>query len=168
VTVIGVTGHQDIPPQGTAHVTSGIYDVVQSHRGRLVGVCSLAGGADQIFARVVLDLGGALHVIVPCDRYDETFRGADLAAFQDLLAQARDVETLQHLAPTEEAFYEAGRRVVDLCDVLIAVWDGEPARGLGGTADVVDYARTAGRETVVIWPSGVKRLRAVKPRSQPS
>lgn len=157
MTVVGVTGHQHIPPTASAHITSGIHDVLHSHRGELVGVCALAAGADQLFARAVLDLGGALHVIVPCERYDLTFRGADLAGFQDLLAQAGQVETLKHLEPTEEAFYEAGRRVVDLCSVLIAVWDGEPARGLGGTADVVDYARTAGREVVIIWPSGVTR-----------
>lgn len=157
MTVVGATGHQHIPSEATAHITSGIYDVVQSHRDRLVGICSLSAGADQLFARAVLDMGGALHVIVPCERYDETFRGADLAGFQDLLAQAGRVETLQHLEPTEEAFFEAGRRVVDLCDVLIAVWDGELARGLGGTADVVDYARAAGREVVIIWPSNVTR-----------
>lgn len=157
MTVIGATGHQHVPPEATAHVTSGIQEVVHSHRTGLVGVCSLAAGADQLFARAVLNAGGALHVVVPCEKYEETFQGADLAAFHDLLRQAEQVETLPHREPTEEAFDAAGRRVVDLCDVLVAVWDGEPARGLGGTADIVDYARSAGREVVVIWPPGVRR-----------
>lgn len=157
MTVVGATGHQHVPPEATAHVTSGIREVVHSHRTGLVGVCSLATGADQLFARAVLDAGGALHVVVPCDKYEETFQGADLAAFHDLLQQAEQVETLRHPEPIEEAFYAAGRRVVDLCDVLIAVWDGEPARGLGGTADVVEYARSGGRQVVVIWPPGVRR-----------
>jgi hypothetical protein len=37
------------------------------------------------------------------------------------------------------------RFVVDEADRLIAVWDGEPARAFGGTADVVAYAREKGR-----------------------
>jgi hypothetical protein len=35
-------------------------------------------------------------------------------------------------------------------EVLIAVWDGLPARGLGGTADVVAYAKQCGRPVEVI------------------
>ncbi|WP_041624991.1 hypothetical protein [Stackebrandtia nassauensis] len=44
-------------------------------------------------------------------------------------------------------------------DQLIAVWDGQPARGYGGTADVVDYARDHGIDVTVIWPEGAKRGR---------
>ena len=42
--------------------------------------------------------------------------------------------------------------VADRCDLLIAVWDGQPAQGLGGTGDVVRYAREIGREVLVVWP----------------
>ena len=42
-------------------------------------------------------------------------------------------------------------------DLLIAVWDGLPARGLGGTADVVAYARDHGIPVSVIWPEGARR-----------
>lgn len=77
--------------------------------------------------------------------------------FRALLARAERVETLGHPEPTEDAFFHAGRRVADLAEVLVAVWDGEPARGLGGTGDVVDYARTTGCEVVIIWPTDVTR-----------
>jgi len=43
-------------------------------------------------------------------------------------------------------------RVVDLADLLIAVWDGKPARGPGGTADVVAYAASAGKPYVWLDP----------------
>lgn len=157
MTVVGVTGHQYIPTEATAHVASRIGEVLQAHHRDLVGVCSLAAGADQLFAQAILDVGGALHVVVPCDGYEETFSGADLVKFRKLLEAAEQVEILGNPEPTEKAFLEAGRRVADLCDVLVAVWDGEPARGLGGTADVVDYAKAVGRETVIVWPPGVKR-----------
>jgi hypothetical protein len=157
VTIIGATGHQHIPGEAIAQVASGIDDVLRQHQADLVGVCSLAGGADQLFAQAVLDAGGALHVVVPCQRYDETFSPGDLSRYHELLAAARGIEALEHPKPTEAAFLDAGYRVADLCDVLVAVWDGEPARGLGGTADVVEYARAAGREIAIIWPPCVVR-----------
>ena len=47
--------------------------------------------------------------------------------------------------PMRRPFLRAGRRVVDLSDRLFAVWDGEKARGVGGTAEIVDYARASGK-----------------------
>ena len=41
----------------------------------------------------------------------------------------------------KRAYEQVGRHVVDHCDVLIAVWDGKPSRGRGGTAEIVAYAR---------------------------
>ena len=52
---------------------------------------------------------------------------------------------------------DAGKVVVDRSSVLLAVWDGQPSRGLGGTADVVAYARQRGVPVTVIWPEGASR-----------
>ena len=41
----------------------------------------------------------------------------------------------------EEAYLAAGLGVLDRSDALLALWDGEPARGRGGTAEVVAEAR---------------------------
>ncbi|MDP9110532.1 MAG: hypothetical protein M3M96_02725, partial [Candidatus Eremiobacteraeota bacterium] len=59
---------------------------------------------------------------------------------------------LPYDAPTGEAFLAAGKYLVENSDILFAVWDGEPSRGIGGTADVVSYARSAGRHIVRINP----------------
>ncbi|GAB2826863.1 hypothetical protein GCM10027073_64840 [Streptomyces chlorus] len=40
---------------------------------------------------------------------------------------------------------------------LLAVWDGKPARGFGGTADVVSYAERSGTPVRVLWPEGATR-----------
>lgn len=50
-----------------------------------------------------------------------------------------------------------GRVVVDRSARLLAVWDGQPARGHGGTAGVVAYARKRGVPVEVIWPEGAAR-----------
>jgi hypothetical protein len=52
----------------------------------------------------------------------------------------------------------AGSEVlVDLADMVFAVWDGKPARGYGGTADVVSYAQRNGVPVRVLWPEGASR-----------
>ncbi|MEV5731635.1 hypothetical protein AB0N50_38930 [Streptomyces pharetrae] len=47
--------------------------------------------------------------------------------------------------------------LVGVVDELLAVWDGKPARGYGGTADVVAYAQRQGTAVRVLWPQGASR-----------
>ena len=51
----------------------------------------------------------------------------------------------------------ASKLMVDEADELYAVWDGKPARGYGGTADVVACARDKHLPVRVIWPPGAHR-----------
>lgn len=125
----------------------------------LTGVSSLAIGADQLFAEVVLELKGDLEAVIPFPDYERTFANeADLTQYRVLKAASKGVEILPDGATDDEAYLNAGRRVSDLSDLLIAVWDGQPARGVGGTADVVHYAARAGRRVVQLNPvsHGVK------------
>jgi hypothetical protein len=52
---------------------------------------------------------------------------------------------------------DASLRMLAEADCLLAVWDGKPARGYGGTADVVNAARARGLPVTVIWPAGAER-----------
>jgi hypothetical protein len=47
--------------------------------------------------------------------------------------------------------------MISRADQLLAVWDGQPARGFGGTADVVAAARSRPVPITVIWPDGATR-----------
>jgi len=69
-------------------------------------------------------------------------------AFARLRGAASDQIQLPYPGPSEEAFFAAGREIVEHCDLLFAVWDGAPARGLGGTADIVAFAMDRGRKTI--------------------
>jgi hypothetical protein len=155
---IGVTGHQDIPAGALEYVTQGINEVLDGVEDGLVGVSSLAAGADQMFASFVLERGGRLEVVLPSSGYETTFsRSEDLSRFHSLLARATTVETLSFAKPSEEAYLAAGCRVVDRSEVLLAVWDGEPAKGHGGTGDIVEYAKSRGTRLEVVWPAGIAR-----------
>jgi hypothetical protein len=139
---VGVTGHQRLArASGWDWVRGELDAFLGSDAGPLVGVSSLAVGADQIFADLVLRRGGTLEVVIPFPGYSEKFMAEDdLREYERLLRAASVVETLRGGGSDEEAYMEAGRRVVNSSDLLVTVWDGRPASGLGGTADVVEYA----------------------------
>jgi hypothetical protein len=155
---LGISGHQDLSTEVVSYVRPILTRVISEKNGNVVGVSSLAVGADQLFANTILEQGGSLHAIIPCRRYESTFSEPEsLNQFKFLLARAQEIETLEYPEPCEEAFLDAGHRVVDSSDLLIAVWDGRPAAGKGGTADIVAYARRQNREVRVVWPTGVAR-----------
>lgn len=155
--VVGGTGHQNIPTAALDYVRREIAAALDRVERPLEGVTALAMGADQLFARSVLEREGRLHVVVPSREYERTFDEADRRSYLTLLSTAVEVETLNYPEPSEAAFLAAGIRVVELSDLLLAVWDGRKAEGLGGTADVVAHARETGTPVEVIWPEGVAR-----------
>jgi len=158
VTALGATGHQTIPPGAREFVVDAVRDILRRAESPLLAVTSLAAGADQLVATELLRAGGHLHVIVPSGHYERTFTTqVDLASFRSLLEAADAVTRLDYAEPSEEAFLAAGKRVVDDCEMLIAIWDGKPARGLGGTADVVRYAQDTGKAVSIVWPDGAGR-----------
>jgi hypothetical protein len=158
VTTIGCTGHQTLSPLTRRRVAAALATQIAKVEDELVGLCSLAVGADQVFAHVLLASGGRLHAVIPCQGYAGTF--GDEAArqeFERLLSAAHEVTELPFSEPSEEAFMAAGRTVADRCDLLLAVWDGQPAAGLGGTGDVVSHATDRGKPVEIVWPDGSSR-----------
>jgi hypothetical protein len=123
----------------------------------LVGLSCLADGADQMFARAVLDAGGALEVIIPAAKYRDGLPEDCHAAYDELLASASAVHQLDHVESTSEAHMDASSAMLDRADHVFAVWDGLPAREYGGTADVVNHARQRNIPVIVIWPDGATR-----------
>ena len=119
-------------------------------------VSPIADGADQIAADAAVSLGWELQAILPFGRavYRESLADTESRQrFNALLARASRVLELPGGPPGDvEAYVMAGRATVAHCDVLIAVWDGLPPRGRGGTAEVVQTAIARGRPVVHIPP----------------
>jgi uncharacterized phage-like protein YoqJ len=150
---IGITGHQKLNvSKSWQWVEQNIHEVVRKCLADLVGISSLAIGTDQIFAKLILRNGGTLHVIIPFEGYETKFDKENEEKYFSLLQQASLVETLPSHLSDEESYFAAGKRVVDLSDIVIAVWDGKPARGLGGTADAVKYAIDSKKKVFHINP----------------
>lgn len=157
MTRIAITGHRGLNADTARLVEAGIRAELGEVRDGLVGISCLADGADQIFARVVLEAGGRLEVVVPAARYRDGLPVEAHAGYDELLARAASVRQLAHVESTERAHMEASALMLEAADRVVAVWDGKPARGYGGTADVVAEARRRGLPVTVIWPSGAAR-----------
>jgi hypothetical protein len=157
MTRVGVTGHRDLSDPTRTLVSAAIAKELERFAA-IDGISSLAEGADQLFAEQVLRAGGSLTAVVPSAHYGRSFETTDgSAAYRRLRALSREVIELPFSAPSEEAYWAAGQKVVGLAQVLLAVWDGTPSRGVGGTADVVAFAGERGVPTTVVWPPGSRR-----------
>jgi hypothetical protein len=140
MTRVGITGHQRLETEEEwLWVTTAMRAQLVKAEPPVIGVTSLAIGADQLLARLVLELGGTIHAVLPFADIERSFSAADVDAYRELVQQAT-VEMLQVQGSDEDRYLAAGRRVVELSDLMLAVWDGRPAKGKGGTADVVAYA----------------------------
>lgn len=156
MTRVAISGHRGLPTATERLVDAEIRERLAGY-DELVGLSCLADGADTIFARAVLDAGGRLEVIVPAAQYREGLPAEHWPTYDALLAQAVRVRQLDHVESTEQAHMDASAAMLDDADELLAVWDGKPARGYGGTADVVEFARSRGVTVTVAWPDEASR-----------
>ena len=154
---IAISGHRSFSPRTAALVDQAIRNALAARTRDITGISCLADGADQIFARAVTDLGGTLEVIVPASEYRDALPADSHPEYDNLIAKADKVHRLGFTESTSESYMAASELMVDVADELYAVWDGEPARGYGGTADVVTYARHHGIPIHIIWPNGATR-----------
>ena len=154
---IACSGHRGLPADTARLIDTALRATLAIHGPEVTGLSSLADGADQIFARAVIDLGGKLEVLIPAERYRDGLPEDVHPGYDDLLAHAVMVHRLPFIESTSESHMAASKLMVDQADELYAVWDGQPARGYGGTADVVAYAREHGTPVQIIWPDGARR-----------
>jgi hypothetical protein len=159
MTRLAVTGHRGLSETTTALVDAALRREIskRAESGSLVGLSCIADGADTLFARAILDHGGTLHVVVPARKYRESLPEDHHAAYDELIAEAAEITRLDHVESDSDAHMEASLRMIADVDELLAVWDGQPARGYGGTADVVNAAREQHIPVTVVWPAGANR-----------
>ncbi|GAA0647529.1 hypothetical protein GCM10009535_26620 [Streptomyces thermocarboxydovorans] len=155
---VGITGHRGLDAGVERRVRAMLEQVVGDYDpAGLVGVSCLADGPDSWFAEAVVKRGGRLEVVVPAAGYREGLPEWHHAAYDALLRQASEIHETGMDESTSEAHMAGSEILVDLSDELLAVWDGKPARGYGGTADVVAYANRNGVPVRVLWPEGAVR-----------
>ncbi|MFF2845098.1 hypothetical protein ACFVT5_02035 [Streptomyces sp. NPDC058001] len=155
---VGITGHRGLPETVEVQVRALLARQLAAYDPRdLVGVSCIADGPDSWWAHAVLDAGGRLEVVVPAVEYRSGLPDWHHPDYDDLLARSSEVHETGLTESTSEAHQAGSEILVGRVDELVAAWDGLPARGYGGTADVVSYARRTGVPVTILWPDGATR-----------
>jgi uncharacterized integral membrane protein len=168
---MGVTGHKDLEP--SQRIEQVIRDQIRRIRThlpradtevRLAVVSQLAEGADRLLVQIVRNEAreqgedARLEVVLPTHRSTypkwQGFSEESHQEFEALLAEATSISEPASAEPPQDragAYESASRQVVGRSDVLIALWDGGPTGGRGGTAETLLDA--AARSKPCIWIS---------------
>jgi SMODS and SLOG-associating 2TM effector domain 1 len=177
---IGVTGHRRLDNEAALaqRVREGLglisarFPASDETPVHFVVLSELAEGADRLVVQEARSLLGddrlRLVAVLPLARHDYVSDFAGAASREEFDAHLQEaMETVQiPVRPEtsrEDAYRQAGREVVDRSDVLLAIWDGQPAQGTGGTAEVVDYARDAGVSVLIVPASATGPLELHEP-----
>lgn len=138
----------------------------------------LADGADRLVAEEAMAKGYQLEVALPFGQadYEQDFDAASVTQFRALLDRSgsgpddRRVITIDGSknGGSDRSYETVGRFVLRNCDLLIAIWDGQPAAGRGGTAEVVRAAAAAGLPVWWIDPAVPDAPRLLDETWQPS
>jgi SMODS and SLOG-associating 2TM effector domain 1 len=168
---IGVTGHRDLEPDRKFEEVPALVRKLLPESDatplRLCVVSALAEGADRLIVEAVFDHEAKrgeearLEVVLPFEkeRYIElqAFSATAEAEFEAWLMRSTSIIELGgQWGPTgrEASYAAAGQHVVNRCDVLVALWDGKPSRGRGGTAETLLYAAELGKPCIWIPSEG--------------
>lgn len=173
VLAIGITGHRSLAAAdpgivaGVARALGLALDLVRAAGDRAVAadgrggeatyrlVTMLAEGADLIAAGEAAIRSIPVCAILPgaAAAYRATFEHPGSAtAFDAALAAAERVYELPLATIDDPAFGQANALILAQSDLLVAVWDGRPARGPAGTAEVVQAAIEQRIPTIVVRP----------------
>ena len=151
--VVGVTGHRDLREQDIPTLRVFVRAELQklkdaNQHSHLIMLNALAAGADLLCAEVALEAGIALiaPLPMPVEEYRQDFMDADLIRLDAALNKAKEVFIVPAIEPCPEPvsreflYRQAGKYIALNSHVLLALWDGSPAKPDGcGTAEAVGF-----------------------------
>ena len=166
------------PPQVETAVRAALRDRLEQLNVGL-GYASAACGSDLIFLETVLELGGEAHAVLPYnqsqfieDSVEITVASASWRErFDKVLQRTSEVliaseQRMEGGVPFEYAnllihglaILRAEQLETEL--IPIAVWDGKPGDGAGGTASVIEHWRAVGHRVEIIDLKEILRAQA--------
>jgi hypothetical protein len=147
---IAVTGHRFL--LDLERVRNGVDEALDYIRARFPSakytvLSSLAEGADRLVAEEALDRGMILVVPMPLaetDYVQDFPEQSSREKFHHLVCRADRVVQLPNQPTRAESYQAAAEYMLEICDVVLAVWDGLGGQGVGGTGCTVKRARQRG------------------------
>ena len=136
----------------------------EEQNGQVVALSSIAAGSDTLFAQQAEASGISWKALLPMDpkEFRSDFTESEWAQANSCLEHTKEIKITPSLSPDRmkdpdvrnQAYLDAGLQMVDNADLLLSVWDGQPARGRGGTAEIIEYAKKQGKQVFCISPTG--------------
>jgi hypothetical protein len=170
--VVGVTGHRSLPDADLPLLRQRVRELLSlatdPHETSWLAT-SLAEGADRLVAEEALTLGYELYCPLPFARaeYEKDFDTQESVAwFRDALARSARIDTTEWSEPMArtDGYTAAGRAMLDASWTLLALWDGLPPRGEGGTGQMVQEAITRGMPVFHVPASAPHEILVHTPR----
>ena len=168
--ILGFAGHRALadPAAIGQSIRRAVEDFRKQVDGDVIGRASAAAGADMLFLEVCRDAGLAYSVVLPFpeDRFREDFETeAEWSRAKNLIDGAASIEIAPNHEVAPEAYHLAAREILDVADAMIFVWDGKPARGIGGTEETVLDARerVVPHQIIDATSGGTGPFQSVKP-----
>ena len=131
--------------------------------GKIELLVSAAAGADIEAAEVANELGVAVHIILPksVDAFKQDFEGLEhyWSRAEHQIEEAKKgtstgtFRVAQGANHSPSCYHDTNIQMLLCSDLLIAVWNREESKGLGGTHQAVEEARSMGYPIAIINPA---------------
>lgn len=167
------------PPELEGQVYQAIRDRLSALDAK-IGYASAACGADILFLEAILELNGEIHIVLPYAQDEFIQDSVDIIPnsnwrqrYENLLTKANEVIICSnHNLENSQVLYEYANSVVhglgkmraELLDtelVHLAVWDGQPGDGAGGTAWTIKTWQAWGYDVEIINLESMKQASVV-------
>jgi uncharacterized phage-like protein YoqJ len=150
--IIAGTGHRPdklggYDPYTNSRVLSLAMDVLRQNQPSTV-ISGMAQGWDMAIAQAAVNLNIPFHAYIPFVGQELVWPSATRLYYKALLQQAQHVVVCSEGGYTKAAMQVRNQRMVDECDLLVALWNGSK----GGTENCVLYAILTGRPYINYWP----------------
>lgn len=110
-------------------------------------ISGMALGWDQALAQAAINLSVPFDAYVPFTGMDAKWPTSSQQYYLSLLCNAREVVECSPPGYSAYKMQVRNERMVDDCDLLLALWDGST----GGTANCLKYAVTQQRPVKNLW-----------------
>jgi len=155
---IAVSGHRYISTdeQIVKTIRSLLAKMVNDHTEETIYLISaLAEGSDQLVAANAAEMP-KIKLIVPLpmpvsDYLTDFILDSGKIRFREMLTLATEMVVLPPCKDNNAAYQQLGNYLVEQCDCLIAIWNGEFNHEKGGTGEVVAAAKSRGKPIYWIY-----------------
>lgn len=152
---VGFAGHRAVPDPAAAKaaISRELETIRATVTGEIAGISSAAAGADLLFLDACKEAGLKTIVLLPFpeNRFADDFDApAEWERAERHIHEAWWSEVSPGGEDAPAAYHVVARQILEIADRMVFLWNGEPARGIGGTAETVAEARNHGPPSRII------------------